>query len=267
MSTQTTTPAENYRPEARPEAIIIGSGTGVPSKRRVCPAILVRAEGEIMLLDTGPGTLATLLHQGVTYTDIDRIFYTHMHPDHCGDMTSILFAMRNVEPRRTKPLHVYGPRGLKGFYHDLNRVYGNCLTPKTYELNLTELREDELSLGGWRVKTSAMNHMVPTIGYRLEFSNGKVLVYSGDTGYCENIVGLARDADVLVLECSFPEDLRVEGHLVPSMCARIALESGCKTLVLSHFYPQWEAYDILEECRKFYDGGLVLAEDSTKLPL
>ncbi len=263
MPAQITTPSE----KDHPRAIVIGSGTGVPSKRRGYPAILVRAEGEIMLLDTGPCTLARLLHQGVTYTDIDRIFYTHLHPDHSADMTSMLFAMRNVEPGRTKPLHVYGPPGLKEFYHGLNRVYGNCLTPKTYELNLTELHEDELCLDGWKVRTSPMSHMVPATGYRLEFSNGKVLVYSGDTDYCENIVGLAKDADVLILECSFPEDLRVEGHLVPSLCARIARESGCKTLVLSHFYPHWDAYNILEECRKFYNGELVVAEDSTELPL
>lgn len=106
-----------------------------------------------------------------------------------------------------------------------------------------------------------MAHMIPTIGYRLEFSSGKVLVYSGDTDYCENIVELAKGADVLILECSFPDDLRVEGHLVPSLCAKIAKESGCKVLALSHFYPQWEGRDILRECRSFYNGNIILAED------
>ncbi|MFQ5862042.1 MAG: MBL fold metallo-hydrolase [Candidatus Brocadiales bacterium] len=245
----------------------MGSGTGVPSLRRSYPAILVRAEGEITLLDTGPCTLARLLHKGITYTDIDRVFYTHLHPDHSADMTSMLFAMRNAEPRRKKPLHVFGPPGLKEFYLGLNQLYGNALTPKSYELNLTELWEGEIVFEGWRVRTSPMSHMVPTIGYRLEFSNGRVLVYSGDTDYCENIVGLATGADVLILECSFPDDLRVDGHLVPSLCAKIARESGCKMLVLSHFYPQWEGRDILQECRRFHDGEIILAEDLTELPL
>lgn len=220
-----------------------------------------------MLLDTGPCTLARLLHEGITYTDIDKVFYTHLHPDHSADMTSMLFAMRNAEPRREKPLHIFGPPGLKEFYEGLNQLYGNALTPRSYELNLTEVYEEEVGFKGWRVRTSPMTHMVPTIGYRLEFSKGKVLVYSGDTDYCENIVSLARAADVLIVECSFPDDLRVEGHLVPSLCARIARESGCKTLVLSHFYPQWEGRDILLECRRFYDGEIILAEDSTELPL
>lgn len=251
----------------QPRVTVIGSGTGVPSLTRSYPGILVRAEGEIILLDTGPCTLTRLLHKGITYADIDKVFYTHLHPDHSADMTSILFAMRNAEPRRLKPLHVFGPPGLKEFYQGLNRLYGNALTPKSYELNLAELWNDETIFGGWKVTTRQMAHMVPTIGYRLEFSGGKTLVYSGDTDYCENIVKLANAADVLILECSFPDDLRVEGHLVPSLCARIALESDCKTLALTHFYPQWEGRDILHECRGFYDGEIILAEDSAELLL
>lgn len=245
----------------QPRVTVIGSGTGVPSLTRGYPGILVRAEGEIMLLDTGPCTLARLLHKGITYADIDKVFYTHLHPDHSADMTSILFAMRNAEPRRIKPLQVFGPPGLKEFYQGLNSLYGNVLSPKSYELSLAELWNDETAFDGWKVRTRQMAHMIPTIGYRLEFSSGKVLVYSGDTDYCENIVELANGADVLILECSFPDDLRVEGHLVPSLCARIAKESGCKVLALSHFYPQWEGRDILRECRGFYNGNIILAED------
>lgn len=220
-----------------------------------------------MLLDTGPCTLARLLHHGITYADIDKVFYTHLHPDHSAGMTSMLFAMRNAAPRRTKPLDVFGPPGLKEFYEGLNRVYGNVLTPQSYELRLTEVSGGEVAFAGWKIKTSSMSHMGPTTGYRLEFSKGSVLVYSGDTDYCENIVNLANGADVLILECSFPDDLRVEGHLVPSLCARIARESGCRTLVLSHLYPQWEGRDILKECRRFYEGEIIIAEDSMELSL
>lgn len=220
-----------------------------------------------MLLDAGPCTLARLLHQGITYTDIDRLFCTHLHPDHSVDIACMLFAMRNAEPRREKPLQIYGPPGLREFYEGLNQVYNNSLEPKSYELDLIELWDAEAMFDSWRVRASPMSHMVPAVGYRLEFSDGKALVYSGDTDYCENIVRLAVGADILVLECSFPDDLRVEGHLVPSLCARIARESGCKTLVLSHFYPQWEGRDILEECRRFYDGKLILAEDGMELLL
>lgn len=247
------------------EVIVIGSGTGIPSLSRGYPGILIRAEGEVILLDTGPSVLARLLNQGITYLDIDKVFYTHFHPDHCGDFMSILFAMRNASPRREKPLWVFGPPGLRGIYQELNRLYKDVLIPRSYDLNLVELWEGEATFGGWKIRVSPMTHMVPTIGYRLEFSDRKVLVYSGDTDYCSNIVELARGADLLILECSFPEELRMGGHLVPSLCARIANESGCRKLVLTHFYPQWEGRDILGECRKFYSGELSLAEDLGKL--
>ena len=252
---------------ASPEVEIIGSGTGIPSRKRGSPSILVRAEGEILLLDTGPCTLQRLLTRDITYMDIDKIFYTHFHPDHCSDFVFILFTMRHALPRRQKPLWVFGPPGLKELYDIHLRMHNEVVRAREYDLNLMELWEGEAIFNGWKVKASPLVHFVPDVGYRLEFSNGKSLVYSGDTEYCKNIVELARDADLLILECSFPEDLRMMNHLVPSLCGRIARESGCRRLLLTHFYPQWEGRDILKECRKFYSGELVLAEDNTQVVL
>ena len=70
------------------------------------------------------------------------------------------------------------------------------------------------------------------------------MVYSGDTDYSEDLIRLAQGADLLICECSLPEEMKVEGHLVPSLAGRIASEAGCRKLLLVHLYPECEGRDI-----------------------
>jgi ribonuclease BN (tRNA processing enzyme) len=106
-----------------------------------------------------------------------------------------------------------------------------------------------------------MAHISGSVGYRIEFKDGKSIAISGDTDYCQNIIDLGFEADLLVLESSFPDEKKVEGHLTPSLAGRIALESGCKKLLLTHLYPMCDQYDILNQCKQVYPGQVILGED------
>jgi ribonuclease BN (tRNA processing enzyme) len=106
-----------------------------------------------------------------------------------------------------------------------------------------------------------MAHISESVGYRIEFENGRSIAISGDTDYCRDIVDLASEVDLLVLECSFPDEKKVKGHLTPFLAGRIGLESGCKRLLLTHFYPICDEFDILKECRQVFQGEIILGED------
>jgi len=112
-----------------------------------------------------------------------------------------------------------------------------------------------------------MKHGNFSNGYRIENYSGNSLVYSGDTDYNENIITLAHDADVLILECSFQGKRKVPGHLVPTEAAEIAAESNCKKLVLTHFYPPYDEIEkeIVNEIPKIYNGELIIAHDFLKI--
>ncbi len=56
----------------------------------------------------------------------------------------------------------------------------------------------------------------------------------------------------LLLECSCPEGHKVAGHLTPSLAGRIARESGCKSLVLTHIYPECDRHDLMTPLRQEY---------------
>lgn len=244
---------------------ILGAGTGIPAKDKSPAGIYVRIAGEHVLLDAGAGTLQRLYHLGVTFVDVDRIFLTHYHPDHCLDLVSILFAMRIRSRARTKPLTIYGPRGLRRLYQQLNQAYQGWLTPRSYRLVLREVGAGRFRCGRYSVETARMNHYdTGALGYRLS-TGGRSLVYSGDTDYCRAIVRLGKGADLLILECSTPDALKTDGHLSPAGCGRIAAETGCRKLLLTHRYPVFKKSRIHPIIRKSYHGPLVVAEDYTCL--
>lgn len=247
------------------ELIILGSGTCVPSLKRSSPALIIKAGGKVLLFDSGSGTIRRMLEAGITYHDIDYIFYTHIHPDHVSDLVPFIFTSKYAEQPRIKKLDIIGGKGFKKFYNKLSKVYGKWLEPELYKINLSEISNKRIDFGNFKVTAKPLAHIKESAGYRIETEIGKSIVISGDTDYCKDIIKLGKDADILVLECSLPDEKRVKGHLTPSLCGRIAAESNCKKLVLSHFYPSCEDVDIISVCRKYYKGEIVIAEDLMRI--
>lgn len=246
--------------------VILGAGTAIPQPRRSPAGILVRLKGASWLLDAGAGTLQRLQAAGVSPCELDRVFLTHFHLDHCLDVASLLFARRIPGALERRPLTVYGPRGLARFSRRLNTAFQGWLEPRGYRLTLKELGETTLRLDGATVRSRWMRHSTPTLGYRIE-AERMCVAYSGDTDVCEAIVALGRGADALILECSMPDERKVAGHLTPSECGRLAAAAGCRRLILTHLYPVFEGYDIRGRVRRAFRGPLTLAQDGARVGL
>lgn len=242
------------------ELVILGSGTAIPSPKRGSPGLLVKAADYFLLFDGGSGTLRTLAKAGISFAELDRVFYTHLHPDHTGDLVPLLFALRSPDYQRSKPLFIAGPKGFKAFFEKLQTAYGHWIDPMDYDLVLQELQEETVRGEGFQVIPAPVQHIKHSLAYRVE-AEGRSLVFSGDTAYCEGIIELAKGADLLVLECSFPDERANPHHLTPSQAGEIAALAGCRRLVLTHFYPICDRCDILAQCRKTYNGEVTLAED------
>jgi ribonuclease BN (tRNA processing enzyme) len=73
------------------------------------------------------------------------------------------------------------------------------------------------------------------------------------------------ETDLLVLECSFPDERKVPGHLTPSLAGRIANETRCRRLLLTHLYPECDQVDVLSQCRRTYSGDVLIAEDLLRI--
>lgn len=249
------------------ELIVIGSGTGIPTLKRGAPGLIVLSDRSCLLIDSGSGTLGRMLQVGLTYRDPDLLLYTHIHPDHVSDLVPILFASKYADEPREKELLCIGGPGFHSYFEKLKNVYGSWIDPQSYLLTIKEIPQKGLVWRDFRIQSKPVAHIAESVGYRIEFKNGESMAISGDTDYCQNIIDLASEVDILVLECSFPEGKKVEGHLTPSLAGRIALESHCKKLLLTHFYPLCDQFDIVAQCRQVYPGKIILGEDLMRIVL
>lgn len=250
------------------ELTILGSGTGIPSLQRGSSGYLIKIENEPLLFDSGSGTLLRLLKVGVDYKQLNHVFYTHTHSDHTADLIPLIQALRTTPNyKRKEKLYIYGPVGFTNFLKILVQAFGEWLLDPSFPVVIHELNKDQLKFTNWSVKTIPVQHIQAAIAYRVESKDGHSIVYSGDTDYCPEIVELAKGADVLILECSFPDNKKFNGHLTPSEAAEIAEKSKCKHLILTHLYPPVEELeaDIQSKCHKIFSGKISIAQDYMKL--
>jgi ribonuclease BN (tRNA processing enzyme) len=217
---------------------LLGTGTCVPSLHRGSSSYLVQTKEMNILVDVGPSVVRRLLENGFTTRDIDVIVLTHFHVDHTADLSTFLFASNYDVIARTKKLSIVGGKGLNDFYRGLLVVYP-WLTPKSYEISFYEMEEGSIKENGMLITTAPMVHNNESIGVRIEAN--KSVTFSGDTDYTETLVELARDTDLLVVECSFPEK-KVNGHLDLAAVQKVVDEAKPKRVILSHLYPDWDEF-------------------------
>lgn len=243
---------------------VLGSGTAVPCSERASPGLLVEVSDEVLLMDGGTGTLQQLVRAGVSLDVLDRVLYTHYHPDHVGDFPHLLFALRSPEINRQRTLWIGGPRGLRRHYDLLGDLYGPWVANLPFAMELQELKEETVDLGAWQITARSVPHTEVSLAYRIDAREGSI-VYSGDTDYSEGLIELARGVDLLILECAFPEGQKVSGHLMPSLAGEMAARAAVKRLLLTHFYPACRGKDLLSPCQKQFPGEILLAQDLMRL--
>lgn len=244
---------------------ILGSGTCVPSLARSACSVLIECGPTRLLLDTGPGTMRRLLETNTTIFDISIIFYSHLHPDHTAELVPFLFATKYPGTRvRQTPLTIVAGKGFYQFYKALTSIYGEWIMLDDDLFDIVELDtagSDRLDIQGVSIISAPVVHRDESLAYRITGPDNNTIVYSGDTDVCDSLVQLSQGADLLICESAMPDDMKVPGHLTPSLAGEIATRAGVPTLVLTHFYPECEQTDIANECRKTYNGKIILAED------
>jgi ribonuclease BN (tRNA processing enzyme) len=249
------------------EITVVGSGTVVPRLERRQSCVVVAAGGETLVFDLGSGAVRGMLRAGLDPFAVDRIFFTHFHPDHTVDVVPLLFSIKyGADEERSRPLHLTGPQPFEDFWSSLTEVWGEWMLGD-YPASVSELPHEchsPLDLPGGRLSWAPAEHRPESIAYRLD-DEGGAFVYTGDTEYSEPVVELARGAHTMLIECSFPDDNPVPGHLTPGGVARMAVEADVERIVLTHVYPAADNPDLAEEVGRRYEGEVVLAEDGLRL--
>jgi ribonuclease BN (tRNA processing enzyme) len=238
---------------------VVGCSGSFPGPDSPASCYLVEADGYAMAVDLGNGSLGEL-QRHLPLTELDAVLVSHLHPDHCMDLLP-LYVARTYDPvHRYGRLPVYAPTGAGAH---LARAYGRAEEPGLagcFEF-LTWAAGDH-EIGPFTVTVAPAAHPVETWMMRVEHDGG-VLAYSADTGPCDRLVEVARDADLALFESSFEEGrddaAPPELHLTGRQAGELAHRAGARRLVLTHL-PPWNDPDTsLAAAAAVYDGPLGLA--------
>ncbi len=211
------------------------------------------------LIDCGPTALLALKKEGLTANDVDYVFLSHLHGDHFAGVPFLLLASAYDTPR-SKPLTVVGPPGTEQRIAELYRAMYREISqrPLPFAFECIETPGDEtISLAGISARGFRVPHQQHEISLGLRISVGdKSILYSGDTGWTEDLVVQSRDTDLFICECCFFET-RVDFHLDYPRIAENRARFGCRQLVLTHIGR--EVAERLSEidCRVSRDGMLI----------
>ncbi|MBU8871779.1 MAG: MBL fold metallo-hydrolase [Gemmatimonadales bacterium] len=254
---------------------ILGAGGAVPTTSHTPAAYLVTVDHTPILLDPGPGAMVKHIRSGEAPNGVDDlglVFVTHLHPDHCADLVPLLFALHSVVPQSTAPFALHGPTGLAEYLNRLREIYGSWLEPRRRILELSELAPgDSVPLpGGGSVESFAVQHpqdrlSKEALGYRFLDAAGHSAVFSGDTEPCPGLEEAARGADLLVVECSTPDELATPGHMTPTRVGELCAASRPRQVVLTHQYPAAAALDLAALVRRVHDCPVHQARDGSIL--
>ena len=244
-----------------PRVTVLGSGTCVPRQRRGPAGYALETGASRLLIDSGSGTLGRLMQAGLDFRDLSHALYTHTHVDHTADLAPLLFASKYTPDFvREQTLHLIGPPGFAAFVDRLADAWP-WIRPEGDWLEIRELDDDTMRFADFTIRAVPVDHGgIPANAYRIE-AEGKSVVFSGDTGYASGIVEIARGADLLVIEASFPTGDDPGWHLTAAQAGRVAAQAKAKAVVLTHLYPACDEHDMEELCRQTFDGPITVAED------
>ncbi|HET8580163.1 MAG TPA: ribonuclease Z [Nitrospiraceae bacterium] len=244
---------------------ILGSGTNV-HPTRAAAGYLVQTD-QTLLLDFGPRTLMNLVKTGTDRHQIRHILFSHFHADHFSDFITFFFdaVIHSRFVGKRPDLTLIGPRGTKRLFGSILKTFP-VFNAAAFRVKIREIADRSFRLGETRVMPRTVTHSprLHCVGYRIEH-DGKALAYSGDAEYCESLVHLCRSVDVAVLDCSFPANKPGPAHMHAGDCGIVAREAGVKRLILSHFYPVAERYDVKKQAGQRFRGKIIMGRDLMKV--
>jgi ribonuclease BN (tRNA processing enzyme) len=271
---------------------VLGSGGPELQDKRASSSYLVWQDGQArVLIDAGGGSALRFGESGAKMSQLDVMLFTHLHVDHSADFPSLMFSSWFEE--RNRPLPIYGPDGNKyfpstvdfvhAFFNSRDGIYrylSVLLVAQEnggYELQPHNVAGDPAAVAFRGENLSAfaaqvIHGAVPALAWRIEIG-GKVVVFSGDTnGDGDNLVRLAKDADLFVAHNAVPEGatgIERRLHMPPSVIGQIAQQAHVKKLVLSHrmLRTLGKETETLSEIRKSFTGPTTFANDLDCFPV
>jgi ribonuclease BN (tRNA processing enzyme) len=248
-------------PEGPVELIVLGSGDAFGSGGRNQPAFLVNLPAWAFLLDCGATTLMALKRLNLDPGRIGAILLSHLHGDHTTGIP-FLFLQYQFLTRRQEALVIAGPPGIEERVEGLwGLMYKETQEriQRRFPVQYLELEPKKWTrIGPVEVLPLEVVHHHREVAYGYKVKAGeKVLGYTGDTEWTDNLIELAKDSDLFICE-SYLYERKIRFHMSYEdiQARRSALK--CRRLLLTHLYAETLARleEIVDEVA--YDGMRIL---------
>lgn len=243
---------------------VLGGCGAWPEAGQACSGFLVEHDGFRMLADLGYATVPRLLEL-LPAEQVDAVFISHGHPDHCADLNPLLRA-RALRDAPAPAVPVYSLPGALDAVLALDRPGMLADAYALREFNAG----DSLHIGPFRADTVLLPHWVPNVGVRLT-AGPAALMYTGDSGPSRHIAELADGVGMLVAEASYIDRVPADSEQYLSsarQAGREAARAHAGRLLLTHLMPGTDYGAARAGARAGYGGpvevatpGLVLAVD------
>lgn len=243
--------------------VTVGTGTVVPDPARASACLWIELRDARAAIDCGAGAVRAMERARLPWSELSHLFLSHFHSDHLNDVPALIFALRHaLAVPRTASLRIAGPVGTRALFERWATALGGWLTEPGFPVSITELAAgDRFPLGAGTVRVHPTPHTEESVAYRVDGPEGSV-GYTGDTGPSDALADFLAGVDLLVAECSLPDDQAMDHHLTPSRLARLARRARPGRLAVTHVYPQLWGHDLPALLRAAgYDGPVVVAED------
>jgi ribonuclease BN (tRNA processing enzyme) len=274
------------------EVVVLGSGGPRAFGRAGSSFIVVIGGKPRILVDAGPGAFLRIGELDLNLEQVDTVLLTHLHIDHSGDLAAF-FNARALTSDGPIVYRIFGPDGA-GLFPKTSRFVdllvgadGAFAYQKTFGAHESfAVRDLAISLDSARAKIVDEDGLVveeiathhgdcPSVAYRISY-RGVVLVFSGDmdASALPNLVGLAKNADLLIFNCAVldppgsPSQL-YDLHTPPRKIGAAARDSGVKSLLLSHLAPDVEGKEVAvrKSIRATFSGPVGFASDKLRVPV
>jgi ribonuclease BN (tRNA processing enzyme) len=221
------------------ELRFIGSGDAFGSGGRFNTCFLVSGAGGRFLIDCGASSLVALKQAAIDPAGINAVVISHLHGDHFGGLPFLLLDARLMS-KRLKPLLLCGPPGLEERLRAAQEVLypGSAERPLGFALDYRALEANTACAAGHFTVTpfpAVHEAGAPCYSLRIE-CEGKVIAYSGDTEWSDELAAAARGADLFICECSSWER-PLKGHIDYRSLAPKLGAVGAKRVILTHMNP------------------------------
>ena len=232
-----------------------------PRPDEPCSGYLLQGDGANVLVDVGGGALAALQNY-IRLDDLHAVWISHLHADHFADMPLLYYAWA-FAPKPMRKIPILGPLGWAKRVEDFVKSASDHHMENMFQV--VELKDRGVAeIGQLKIQARSVEHGVPAFGLTARLGDS-CLAYTGDSGPCDNLVQLAKDARVLISEVGTDAIEIPSVHGSPEDAGLTAQHAGVRRLILTHLAPNLSEEDAIERAAEHYTGPIEVARPGSAI--